>query len=586
MLYEYQHYHEAADSLDELVRCLADSMDPESISIALLPRTLYMSSDEILSAELRNNGVKPRETRKAIIEIIDDIFAQPRPFVLINTKSGRLSNKQTQSEVFRADPEYKKLILSPASELEADDMWKGAIWQFFRYSTLSHTWEDVGEPEFRHVENRSVDELTDSFPNTKLRMFCKKTHEHGYWWAWSDTCCINKAEKEVLNMSLRSMYRWYSDSSLTIVHLKGVFQQLEVDVDTLLDILDGLLKEFVDCRWNKRAWTLQEYFASRVIQFYTEDWKPYLPIDRYSDADPVNHKTSFAIKRGMQLVTGLDADSLAALKPGTDDARQKLGLASTRKATRKEDMAYSLLGVFKVTIEAIYGDDEVPRALGRLLGALLTKSADVTILAWTGKTSEYNTCLPAEIIVYHDSESLHVPHPIEEAELPAASIQNMLSSMTPTDLDSAVKLHDRLLDSPPPELHHGRLKLSCIWFPLHSVTRDSPMSQTYTATVPLLGKVEIKTADDLSSARNMVLVHPWFRRLLDPDIPMLHSARHERALRLLAALRQPFGALLLASNHTSRDYERVAADELITVQIREDVSPEKLLENIHVLYIR
>lgn len=586
MLYECQRYEEAANSLDEVVRYLVDSKDSRSIGISLLPLTIYLSSDsdDLMSTELRNQGVKPTETRNLIIKIMAEVLEQPRPYVLINTKSGRLCNKHKQTDVFRANPEYKRLILSPAPQLEADVVWK-AIWQYFRYTTFSHTWEDTGEPQYRHVENMSVDSLAESLPNIKLQTFCRKTHEHGYWWAWSDTCCINKDESDVVSMSLRSMYRWYSDSSLTIVHLKSVLRGLELDSNTPLEVLDNLLQEFVNCRWNKRAWTLQEYFASRVIQFYTQDWKPYLPVGGCSDTDPINHKESLAIKRGMQLVTRLDADSLAALKPGSDDARQKLRLASTRTATKKEDMAYSLFGIFKVSIEAIYGDDEVPRALGRLLGTLLTKSSDVTILAWTGKPSEYNSCLPAEIAVYHESESCHIPSPIEEEAL-AALIPSMRLTMTDADLDAAVRLHDRLLDSPHPEIHHGRLKLSCIWFPLQFVIRD-PASRNYTATVPLLGKVEIKTADDLSSSRHMVLIHPWLRRLMDPDVPMLHSARHERALRLLAALRQPFGALLLASSPTSRDYERVGADNLITVQIREDVSPEKLIEQIRgPLYIR
>jgi hypothetical protein len=542
---------------------------------------MLILSEGIMLAGMREKGVRPGETRKIIIGVVEDTLTQPRPHILINTESGRLCDKQKQTEAFRAHPKYKELVLSPTSQIGADDAWKKTIWEYFRYSMFSHTWEDRGEPEFRDVENRPVDSLPESFSNTKLQTFCRTTHDYGYWWAWSDTCCINKAEKEVLDVSLRSMYRWYSESSLTIVHLKGVCRQLEFN--TLLDILDELLKEFVDCRWNKRAWTLQEYFASRVIHFYTEDWKPYLPIDVcYSDTNPTNHKTHRAIQRGMELVTKLDAARLAALQPGSGEARQKLRLASTRGATRREDIAYSLLGIFKITIEAIYGDDEVPRALGRLLGALLTRSADVSILAWTGKPSEYNTCLPAEITVYQESESLHIPDSIEEATL-AASVSAMLSSLPSADIDSAVRLHDRLLDVSPPELLHGRLKLPCILFSLPFVTQD-PISRSYTATVPMLGKVEIKTAEDLPSSRNMILVHPWFKCLLDPGIPLSESARRESALKLLASLRQPFGALLLA--WTTRDYERIAADQLIRVQIREEVTAEQLLENIRVLYIR
>lgn len=584
MLYTRQYYREAAEALDEMIKSLPYSKDAKSIGKKIVLSPMFILSEKVTLTELREKGVKPGETRRIIIEVVEETLSQPRPHILINTESGRLCNKEKQTEAFRAHPKYKELILSPTSQIGADGGWRRDIWRYFRYSMLSHTWEleAHSEPEFRDLENRSVDSLPESFSNTKLQTFCRTTREHGYWWAWSDTCCINKAEKEALDVSLRSMYRWYSESSLTIVHLKGVRRQLEVDLDTLLAILDELLEEFVNCRWNKRAWTLQEYFASQVIHFYTEDWKPYLPIDVRCSDTPTNHKHVRAIQRGMELVTGLDAARLSALQPGSGEARQKLRLASTRGATRREDVAYSLLGIFKVTIEAIYGDDEVPRALGRLLGALLTRSADVSILAWTGNPSEYNTCLPAEITVYQDSESDHIPDTIEEATL-TSSVSAMLSSLSTAELDSAVRLHDRLLDVPPPELLHGRLKLPCILFPLPLVTRD-PISRSYTSTVPMLGKVEIKTAEDLPSSRNMILVHPWFKCLLDPGIPLAESARRESALKLLASLRQPFGALLLA--WTSRDYERVAADQLIRVQIREEVTAEQLLENIRVLYIR
>ena len=546
--------------------------------------TVSILSEKIMATGLRKRGVNPVETTKIVVGVAEAILIQPRPHILINTESGRLCDKQKQTEAFKAHPLYKQLVLSPTSQVGPDGSWKETVRQYFYYSALSHTWEHRGEPQFSDVKDISVDDLQETFCNTKLQTFRRISHEHGYQWAWSDTCCINKAEKEMLDASLRSMYRWYSESSLTIVHLRGVPDELNIDLDMLLDILDKLLKDFVECRWNQRAWTLQEYFASRNIHFYTEDWKPYLPIEvRRADTrpEPTNHKNHHTIQRGMELVTGLGAARLAALNPGSAEVRQKLRLASTRHATRKEDIAYSLLGIFELTIETVYGDDEVPRALGRLLGALLTQSADVSILAWTGKPSKYNTCLPAEITVYQKSESLHIPNPIDSDEV-TTSVSAMRSYMSKTELDSALRLHDRLLDASPPELHHGRLKLPCISFPLSHVTKNPDHS--YAATTPLLERVEIKTEEDLSSVRNMFLVHPWFSYLLDAGAPLSGPPRQDSALKFLASLKQPFGALLVAL--TARDYRRIAADSIVEAKIQEDVSAEQLLENIRVLYIR
>ena len=59
--------------------------------------------------------------------------------------------------------------------------------------------------------------------------------------------------------------------------------------------------------------------------------------------------------------------------------------------------------------------------------------------------------------------------------------------------------------------------------------------------------------------------------------------RETQARRLVARLRQPFGALLLTLASTGRrvvDYRRVAADSSITVQIQENVPLSDILDNV------
>ena len=58
------------------------------------------------------------------------------------------------------------------------------------------------------------------------------------------------------------------------------------------------------------------------------------------------------------------------LQPGLNGVREKLYLASTRKTTLVEDIAYSLLGIFNASILIIYG--EGTRAVGRLLEQVLS----------------------------------------------------------------------------------------------------------------------------------------------------------------------------------------------------------------------
>ncbi|KAG6375260.1 hypothetical protein JVT61DRAFT_3477 [Boletus reticuloceps] len=81
----------------------------------------------------------------------------------------------------------------------------------------------------------------------------------------------------------------------------------------------------------------------------------------------------------------------------------------------------------------------------------------------------------------------------------------------------------------------------------------------------------------------------------EPELPSIPTPaqtapvdRETRTWQLVARLRQPFGALLLAVASTGRrdgavDYKRVAADSLITVQLQESVSLANILDNVRVL---
>jgi hypothetical protein len=296
-----------------------------------------------------------------------------------------------------------------------------------------------------------------------------------------------------------------------------------------------------------------------------------------------------------------------------------------------EDAAYSLLGIFSVTgIPAIYGEGE--GSLGRLLAHVLAGSGNVSILAWTGESGSYNSCLPARITVFKEPATSHLPLPIQDAEMERIITASHSSSF---DLDVAVRLYDRLNELPAPWFAASRMKLPCIAFQLPSFSPYRTRSgRVYRADTLAFGMVEIKTRHDLSRMNSLYLVHPWLDTLLEhediqscvlveddvvpppspntvdeeiwdeeidddssslpesehPSFPaparMVPMDRETRARRLVARLRQPFGALLVTLASTGRrtvDYRRVAADSMITVQFQEDVSLADLLENVRTI---
>ncbi|KIK21204.1 hypothetical protein PISMIDRAFT_104433, partial [Pisolithus microcarpus 441] len=253
------------------------------------------------------------------------------------------------------------------------------VTSFFRYAMLSHVSQE-NEPSFRDVNIvGSARNLPDTPPSEGLRNFCKEARRLGHNWAWSYTCCVDKTTSSIHNLSLTCMYKWYADSAATLVFLDDVAHPSKPG-----DLVKSL--------WMTQAWTLQELLAPKVILFYDSEWKPYL-----GDTG-ANHKKSPEIIQELADAIKIPHGTITTFTPDGLAIREKLRLASTRNARYVEDVAYSLIGIFKSDIRPHYG--EGADALGHLLEEIVARFGDVTVLAWSGKSSSYNSCLPASISAY------------------------------------------------------------------------------------------------------------------------------------------------------------------------------------------
>jgi hypothetical protein len=511
--------------------------------------------------------------------------------------------------LFESLPVFKELISSMTTHIDEAHI-KREVAEYYRYATFSHTWED-NEPLFEDVIHIVVYALAESFTHDKLQMFCKIAREAGFHWAWSDTCCINKSDHFVLQEALVAMFKWYEGSALTIIFLRGVRSPSRRG-----DLMRSI--------WNTRAWTFQEYHASKVVRFYTEDWTPYMNLDI------PNHKDCPEVISEMEEATNanVSAQALKALKPGIEGIREKLCLASRRETTLVEDAAYSLLGIFSISLPIVYGEGD--QALGRLLAQLLTCSGDTSILAWTGRSGSFNSCLPTGITVFNNLPNLYIPASVD--------METIISRRRPSSPNLALimKLYDRLHALPVPSFANQRMKLPCLTFKLGPVlaTRDA-LGHVFRARTGALGIVEIRTTEDLSRLDSLTLVHPWIDFLLDRrqpvgitettpestpaqslsarpsqsstspssiagtvkptrkarmishlgrpfsswagDVesllspsPLPLTEKRAGALRFIARLQEPFGALLFTPTRQNvEEYRRVASESLIKVQVEE-----------------
>lgn len=486
---------------------------------------------------------------KAIDKEIETVF-DASPFVLIHVADGLLCNRTERIRRFKEDPVFHELV-SSVTTVPSTERIKEVVKRYFLYVMFSHTWDEY-EPTFEDVFGKSVYDIQ----NEKLRKFCRKVRDDykPLQWSWSDTCCINNKDTDVYQKSVRSMYKWYQNSELTLVRLASPSESYP---------LPGIEHN----RWMYRAWTLQELLAPEVIRFYDHNWELYL------HDNSINHKTSPTIKGELARATGVEPDALVHFSPESLPVRQRLRLASRRKASVEVDVAYSLIGIFSSDIHVEYAR-EAEVALGLLLQERVNRQGDVTVLDWVGKPSKFHSSLPAEISVY-DQIPYTIPFIIED------ELRHQIEALKRLPKGDVTRFYSGLTTLGLPRFADRRLSLPCITFSVARIWPDTsiPIQDTpaYLASTVALGNVRFKTEDISLSARpqaRVVLVYPWIRDLL-AAIRNRKGSKYIQALTLLAYLERGFRAMLFAEQ-SHQQYKRVASDGVILVPARKWTSLEDI----------
>jgi hypothetical protein len=223
-----------------------------------------------------------------------------------------------------------------------------------KYAILSHTWgrEEVTFTDY--LQNDSCKPEANGFK--KIQYTCKQAKNNQIPFAWIDTCCIDKSSSAELSEAINSMYKWYQSATVCYVYLEDV------------EAITGDAQEFRNSRWFKRGWTLQELLAPESIEFYGRSWT-YLG----SKGDLLQHVASASgvFETVLRNPYMLRTTSVAA----------RMSWASDRKTTRKEDRAYSLLGIFNVHMPLLYGEGG-EKAFIRLQEEIIKTSDDESLIAW------------------------------------------------------------------------------------------------------------------------------------------------------------------------------------------------------------
>ncbi|KAK8071493.1 HET-domain-containing protein [Apiospora hydei] len=222
------------------------------------------------------------------------------------------------------------------------------------YAALSHCW-GTDEVVYDDLQNTSID-WSQKHGFRKLMGACAEAvRNHQLDWLWADTVCIDRSSSAELSESINSMYRWYRNCSICLAYMGDACPSSSIE--------DALEKS----QWMRRSWTLIELIAPRQLHLFSADWSL------------IGTKNSLisTLSRITQIDQAIleDADTLSDVSIG-----KRMSWAAQRTASRVEDVAYSLLGIFGLSMPVIYGEGE--RAFMRLQEELLRTLDDASLFAW------------------------------------------------------------------------------------------------------------------------------------------------------------------------------------------------------------
>ncbi|KAB2100486.1 hypothetical protein AG0111_0g11281 [Alternaria gaisen] len=212
------------------------------------------------------------------------------------------------------------------------------------YAILSHTWSENNEDEVSYDDLRNETGREKS-GYAKLKFCAEQATKDGLEHFWVDTCCIDKSSSAELSEAITSMFRWYKNSATCYVYLADVTTKKRRGGRESPDHETPSvtwMSAFRNSRWFTRGWTLQELLAPRNVLFFSRDGE--LLGDKFS------------LEQHIHDVTHIPIPALRGAPLHSFSVDDRMSWAATRITKKEEDRAYSLLGIFGVSMVPIYGE--------------------------------------------------------------------------------------------------------------------------------------------------------------------------------------------------------------------------------------
>ena len=262
------------------------------------------------------------------------------------------------------------------------------------------------------METMSAEERRDFQDFVKLVEFFNISLKYGCNYVWFDSGCIDKSSSTELEESIRSMFNWYRNSEICIVHLADTTYLSDLPRDT----------------WFTRGWTLQELLAPKRVKFFRKSWQ-------HITLDSINNDKDSDLKIPLwQIISSITRIPLPTLlsdfTPGIDHARDAFVWVSNRKTTRVEDIAYCLIGLLGIPLSIAYGEGHM--AFRRLQVDILQHSHDMGLFAWIGQPSAYNSMLAEGPQCFSNPSPQSHLKPLSMPQAESQTVTNIFRGFDPT----------------------------------------------------------------------------------------------------------------------------------------------------------
>lgn len=224
------------------------------------------------------------------------------------------------------------------------------------YATFSHVIDEIGAPfeDFAHIKR----ELCCDIFKILVRA-CVQARDAGFAWLWNYAACVDRNSCAAQSEAINSLAQIYRNCGRSIIYLGDLNSKLVED--------EEVVERIAECRWMRNIWAIPQIIFSGAAYFYSSDWSLI-----GTKASLISHLSS---------IMGID-------EPVLEDSNlleeyslaRRMSWASEMTASRVEDFAYALVGLFDVSMSILYGDGQ--KAFLKLQEEIMRDTDDFSLMAW------------------------------------------------------------------------------------------------------------------------------------------------------------------------------------------------------------